>query len=69
MVEGDFAAQWDRLLFRDYLICFPEVARQYARLKERLAEDHRQDRIAYTRGKTEFLAEVTERARRYFERT
>src|SRR5262249_49337326 len=29
MVEPDFAEHWDRLLFRDYLIEHPRVAREY----------------------------------------
>ncbi len=65
MVEGDYAQHWDRLLFRDYLIECPEVAREYERLKMRLAADSANDREAYTRGKTEFVVEVTERARRH----
>jgi GrpB-like predicted nucleotidyltransferase (UPF0157 family) len=66
MVESDFVTHWERLLFRDYLIRFPEVAEEYGRLKARLAEELSHDRIAYTRDKTEFIDEVTERAKRYF---
>ena len=64
MVESHFSDHWDRLLFRDYLREHPEVARQYVDLKLRLASALAQDRVGYTRGKTEFIAEVTERARR-----
>lgn len=35
------------LLFRDYLRTHPHVAEAYARLKYRLAEFHRDDRMAY----------------------
>ena len=66
MVEGDFAVHWDRLLFRDYLIQFPEVARDYESLKVRLSRTHQQDRVAYTRAKGEFIDGVTEKARQYF---
>lgn len=63
MVESHFAVHWDRLLFRDYLIEHPEVAREYESLKVRLATASARDRVAYTRGKTEFVARVTEQAR------
>ena len=68
MVEGHFTEHWDRLLFRDYLIEHPEVAREYEALKVRLASDFSRDRVAYTRGKTEFIVRVTEQAKRYYGR-
>jgi GrpB-like predicted nucleotidyltransferase (UPF0157 family) len=66
MVEGHFAEHWGRLLFRDYLIEHPEVAEEYARLKAHLASAFPNDRVAYTRGKTEFVLRVTEQARRHY---
>jgi GrpB-like predicted nucleotidyltransferase (UPF0157 family) len=66
MVEHQFTEYWDRLLFRDYLIEHPDVAREYGALKARLASDFPNDRLAYTQGKTEFVADVTERARRHY---
>ena len=66
MVERDFTAHWDRLLFRDYLIEHPKVARDYEALKRHLATSTRCDRIAYTRGKTEFIVDVTEQAKRHY---
>jgi GrpB-like predicted nucleotidyltransferase (UPF0157 family) len=63
MVEGHFTEHWDRLLFRDYLIAHPEVAREYEALKTRLAAVSSGDRIAYTRGKREFIDRVTAQAR------
>jgi len=68
MVEGHFAGHRDRLLFRDYLIDHPEVAKEYADLKVRLASVSTQDRVAYTRGKTEFIVKVTEQVRLHFQR-
>lgn len=68
MVERHFAEHWDRLLFRDYLIEHSQVAREYESLKRRLATESARDRVAYTRGKTEFLVDVTERAKRYYGR-
>jgi len=55
MVEASFSEHWDRLRFRDYLIGNPDAAREYAALKARLAEAHPHDRVAYTRGKSEFI--------------
>ncbi len=63
MVEAHFTQHWDRLLFRDYLIEHPEVAREYEVLKIRLSKASR-DRVAYTEGKTEFILRVTEQAKR-----
>lgn len=62
MVEKDFE-HWDRLLFRDYLIAHPNTARAYNLLKQDLVNKHPDDRIAYTQGKTEFIIEITKRAK------
>ncbi|MBK5255894.1 MAG: GrpB family protein [Vicinamibacteria bacterium] len=64
MVEKHFAKHWDRLLFRDSLIAHSETAREYEALKVRLAAISAHDRVAYTRGKTDFIVKVTEEARR-----
>jgi len=65
MVESDFE-QWDRLLFRDYLIADPATAKEYETLKYALARDYPNDRIAYTNGKTEFVVRVTRVAKEYY---
>ena len=65
MVEPDFA-HWERLLFRDYLIEHPDVAKEYSELKENLSRLHRNDRVAYTDAKTNFIETVTEKAKRYY---
>lgn len=65
MVEKEFE-HWDRLLFRDYLIEHEQTAREYEALKLRLVREFPRDRIAYTRGKTEFIVEVTEKAKEYY---
>ena len=65
MVEGHFTEHWDRLLFRDYLVEHPEVAREHEALKTRLASASPRERVAYTRGKTDFIDRVTERAKRH----
>ena len=65
MVERDFE-HWDRLLFRDYLIEHPDLAREYQDLKIHLAKMYPNDRVAYTQGKTEFIEEVTSKAKAYY---
>lgn len=64
MVEASFTEHWDRLYFRDFLIRHPEIAREYGDLKLRLAAEHPNDRVAYTAGKSDFVARVTEIAKR-----
>ena len=59
MVEGQFIEHWRRLLFRDYLVQHADVAKEYEALKLQLAATYPNDRIAYTRGKTEFIDRVT----------
>jgi GrpB-like predicted nucleotidyltransferase (UPF0157 family) len=66
MVEAGFTEHWDRLLFRDYLIDHPRVAREYEAVKIRLASAFPTDRMAYTRGKTEFIERITAQAKGYY---
>jgi GrpB-like predicted nucleotidyltransferase (UPF0157 family) len=68
MVESDFE-HWERLLFRDYLIEKPDIAREYSELKEKLSMTHHDDRIAYTQAKTEFINTMTEIAKRHYKKT
>jgi GrpB-like predicted nucleotidyltransferase (UPF0157 family) len=65
MVESDFE-HWDRLLFRDYLIEHPNVARQYSDLKVELSASSLGDRVAYTQAKSSFIRQVTEDAKRIY---
>jgi GrpB-like predicted nucleotidyltransferase (UPF0157 family) len=58
MVEADFP-QWESLAFRDYLRPHPDVAAEYAALKRRLAAEFPDDRVAYTKGKSDFIRQVT----------
>jgi GrpB-like predicted nucleotidyltransferase (UPF0157 family) len=66
MVEATFDEHWDRLLFRDYLIDHPDVAKEYEELKVRLASAFPLDRVAYTQGKTEFAVRTTNKAKRFY---
>ncbi len=65
MLEPD-SADWERLLFRDYLIDNPAVAREYEALKYRIAREHPNDRIAYAKGKTRFITQATRAARKHY---
>ena len=65
MVEADFE-HWDRLLFRDYLLEHPDALRQYSELKEKFSRAYPNDRVAYTKAKTDFIKAVTETARHYY---
>ena len=57
--EGD----WDELHFRDYLASHPEVAAEYAALKQGLLIKFEHNRDAYTEAKTEFVQACTAKAR------
>jgi GrpB-like predicted nucleotidyltransferase (UPF0157 family) len=60
---------WTRhIRFRDYLREHPEVARTYEDLKRELAERHRWDVDEYAKAKTDFIRNIEERARDYYER-
>lgn len=49
---------FDRLCFRDALRSDSKLAEQYAELKLHLEKQYREDREAYTEGKTDFVAAV-----------
>ncbi len=61
MIEKDFQ-MWERLLFRDYLREFPDQAKRYGDLKQKLSSRYPNDREAYTNGKSALVLELTERA-------
>ncbi|MDD5094141.1 MAG: GrpB family protein [Dehalococcoidia bacterium] len=67
MVEADFE-HWDRLLFRDYLIEKQDITRAYGELKMKLSDAYHHDRVAYTQAKADFIRDVTEQAKRYYEK-
>jgi GrpB-like predicted nucleotidyltransferase (UPF0157 family) len=62
LVPYDSALWTERLAFRDYLRSNAMVAAEYAELKARLAEAHRNDREAYTEAKGPFVARVVRTA-------
>jgi len=65
MVEKDFE-HWERLLFRDYLREHPDCAKEYETVKMQFVQCYSKERIAYTQAKTEFIVEVTQKAREYY---
>lgn len=54
----------DEILFRDYIIANPWIAREYEKLKLSLLPEFRNNRDGYTEAKTEFVRHVTEMAKR-----
>lgn len=62
MVEPT-SAEWERVLFRDYLRAHPDEAQQYAQLKHQLAAQFPYDREAYTDGKASYIVAVMAKAR------
>ena len=60
--HGHPEIEW-HLRFRDYLRLHPEAAREYEQLKRALAEKYRNDRVAYTEAKSEFIRAIEAKAR------
>ena len=58
-----YAGDNDELYFRDYLIEFPDAAREYEKLKLSLWKKYEHNRDAYTNAKTEFVKNYTEKAK------
>jgi len=53
----------NEILFRDWLVAFPEVAQEYGKLKRDLARLFPDDLPAYTAGKSAFIRSVVNSAR------
>jgi GrpB-like predicted nucleotidyltransferase (UPF0157 family) len=62
MLELDSEEWRKHIIFRDFLRENKEMAREYARLKRDLAEKFRNDRLSYTEGKSDFVAEILKMA-------
>ena len=54
----DWEGYEDQIVFRDCLRAHSDVAAAYAGLKRALADEHRNNRTAYTDGKAEFVRTV-----------
>lgn len=61
-----FIGDNDELYFRDYLIDYPEVAKEYEKMKLQLWKRHENNRDAYTLAKTEFIMKVTKKAKEVY---
>ena len=62
MYTLDSPLMQNHFAFRDYLIAYPEVAAEYARLRVTLADKHPDDRTSYTAGKRSFITDVLTKA-------
>ena len=56
----------DELYFRDYLITYPDIAQKYEALKLGLWKQYEHDRDGYTEAKSEFIKEITGKAKKEF---
>lgn len=56
----------DEIYFRDYLNAYPEIAKEYEKLKLSLWKKHEHNRDAYTKEKTEFVAHYTKLAKKLY---
>jgi GrpB-like predicted nucleotidyltransferase (UPF0157 family) len=65
MVEKNYEL-WDRLYFRDYLIEKPQLAKEYMVLKMNESKKHKNDRVAYTRAKSDFILKITSEAKHFY---
>lgn len=54
---------WDELYFRDYLSEHADAVAEYAALKRSLQSEFAHDRDGYTAAKTNFVKEITQKAR------
>lgn len=57
---------WNELYFRDYLIEYPETAKEYGKLKLQLWKRFEHDRDGYTEAKRDFILSVTDKARKKY---
>ena len=61
-----YAGDNDELYFRDYLIEFPDIAKEYEKLKLSLWKEYEHNRDDYTNAKTEFVQKYTEKAKAFY---
>jgi RimJ/RimL family protein N-acetyltransferase len=51
-----------KIAFRDYLISYPQAAKEYEQLKIELAQQHTFDREEYTNAKTQFVNDILQKS-------
>ncbi|SDO48310.1 GrpB family protein [Alkalicoccus daliensis] len=62
------STEWkEKLLFREYLRNYPDVANEYELLKSKLAAEYKNDRSSYTQKKEPFIQDIIKRAKRSIE--
>ena len=64
-VCADSEAWHNYLNFRDYLMAFPDKAKEYDRLKQALAAQYSNDRARYTAGKAQLVSQLLEEAKNW----
>ena len=64
-VEAHFE-HWDRILFRDYLVDHPDIAKEYSMLKMKLSGTYSNNRVLYSEAKTDFVVRITKIAKKYY---
>lgn len=62
-VRADSQAWHNYLNFRDYLMAYPDKAREYDNLKQNLAALYSNDRASYTAGKARLVSQFLEEAK------
>ncbi len=58
-----YAGNHSELYFRDYLIEFPNIAKEYEKLKLKLWKEYAHNRDGYTNAKSKFIKKYTEEAK------
>jgi GrpB-like predicted nucleotidyltransferase (UPF0157 family) len=64
---GRISELWDRLYFRDYLKDFTDEAKKYDKLKQSLSAEFPNNRVEYSKRKTEFIVSITKKAKEYYD--
>ncbi|MDE6277775.1 MAG: GrpB family protein [Muribaculaceae bacterium] len=59
-IHVHYRGDCDEIIFRDYLISHPEIAKEYEALKLSLLPRYRNDRDGYTNAKSEFVKRIME---------
>ena len=59
-----YVGDHDELYFRDYLLKYPEIAKEYEQLKLSLWKRFEYNRDGYTEGKTDFIRKCTDLAKK-----
>lgn len=54
------------LYFRDYLLDYPKIAKEYEELKLKLWKTYEHNRDEYTKAKTDFVTRYTEKAKELY---